>query len=380
MNFTRPFLIICFAILTISGCDSGSGTEGSVSGDCSDEAGIPVSCDTADESDTTDFSDAADSSDASDTLDPNVDPDANMSTPVFLLAGQSNMEGNVPVDLFEDLMQELSSEANDTLQQRLEDRLTDWYQNYNDGYAMYGYSPAMVTLQASELVRLKGEGTVSPGLLTAYDAVWCGRNDDPVAPLQANCGNPFGPELTLGHYLGTTSHTPTSLIKVVKGGSTLLIDWLSPSSAETGDGVVGSWYTALQSRIGSLDSGPASVNPACVEASCRWGAFIWFQGENDSFDEPNAVAYEQNLTNLIADVRSEVGAPELPVIIVEIGAWAESMAYGADVLAAQRAVASDDSYAEVVVTNDLSGFYHYDPAAQLIIGERIARVLVSMLD
>ena len=120
------------------------------------------------------------------------------------------------------------------------------------------------------------------------------------------------------------------------------------------------------------------MHPTCLEQECRFAAFIWFQGENDSFDEENATAYEQNLTNLIADVRAEIGSLSLPVIIVQIGAWAQSMSFGTTVAAAQQAVAQADPLAELVTTDDLSGFYHYDPAAQLIMGERIAKVLAAV--
>ena len=91
------------------------------------------------------------------------------------------------------------------------------------------------------------------------------------------------------------------------------------------------------------------------------------------------MAYEQNLTNLIADVRAEIGDPALPVIILEMGAWAQSLTYGGVVTSAQQAVVAADANAELVVTDDLSGFYLYDAGAHLIIGERVGQALVPML-
>ena len=142
---------------------------------------------------------------------------------------------------------------------------------------------------------------------------------------------------------------------------------------------MGPLYTQLRSRIQSLSLAPASVNPSCKTQACRWSAFVWFQGENDSFDSANGLSYEQNLKNLIADVRSEVGAPTLPVVIVQIGTWAQSMAFGKNVAAAQSSVVSADKHARIVTTSDLSGFYHYDSAAQLIIGERVAQAVQALL-
>ena len=179
----------------------------------------------------------------------------------------------------------------------------------------------------------------------------------------------------LGHALGKAGYSATSLIKVAVGGTTLYVDWRSPLSG----GTVGPLYTQLRSRIQSLKSDPASVNPLCKTQSCRWSAFVWFQGENDSFNKANGESYEQNLKNLIADVRSDVGSPSLPVVIVQTGRWAQSLTYGKNVAAAQKSVVSADKFARLVTTSDLSGWYHYDPAAQLIIGDRVAQAVQALL-
>ena len=53
----------------------------------------------------------------------------------------------------------------------------------------------------------------------------------PLQDLSVGCGNPFGPELVMGEYLGDQLERPTSLIKVARGGTTLYADWLSPTAA-----------------------------------------------------------------------------------------------------------------------------------------------------
>jgi len=205
-------------------------------------------------------------------------------------------------------------------------------------------------------------------------------NDTVPQPVAVNvCGSPLGPEVVLGHYWAKTSSSPTALIKVGKGGSSILTDWRSPSIVTNDGGNVGEYYNKLENRIQSLDLNPESVHPDCVSQDCHWGAFIWFQGENDSFNQENAELYNQYLKYLVADVRAEIGAPELPVIIVQIGAWAQSLSYGKVVEAAQRAFVDGDLNATFVETGDLSGFYHYDPASQFIIGERVGKALKSML-
>lgn len=295
--------------------------------------------------------------------------------PVFLLAGQSNMEGNVSSQLFRDLLADLTPNPGPGLEQRLVDRLRSWYFDTNGGYASYGYSASMARLQASELMRLRANGLIGSALTQQHPKVMCATNALPVAPLTTNCGNPFGPELMLGHVLAKTLPTPTSLIKVALGGSTLYVNWRSPGAG----GTVGDQYQQLRNRIRSLRQSPQSVHPDCAVRRCQWAAFVWFQGENDSFDVNHAQAYERNLRHLIADVRAEAQAPALPVVIVQIGSWAQSMPHGRTVAQAQETFARGDGRMRLVNTSDLSGFYHYDPAAQLVIGERVAKAVQELL-
>jgi hypothetical protein len=300
--------------------------------------------------------------------------------PMFLLAGQSNMEGNVDMALFQSLMADLASAANTDINARLAERIRYWHKDTNNGYAGYGYSPQMASFEASELVRLNAAGLVGADLTTPNTKVLCSWNAAGVAPLfvsslATKCGNAFGPELVFGQALSKAGYSSTSLIKVAHGGTTLYVNWRSPLSG----GTVGPLYTELRSRIQSLKSAPASVNPSCATRGCRWSAFVWFQGENDSFDSANGLSYEQNLKNLIADVRSDVGSPTLPVVIVQTGTWAQSMAFGKNVAAAQSSVVTADKYARLVNTSDLSGFYHYDSASKLIIGDRVAQAVKALL-
>ncbi len=300
--------------------------------------------------------------------------------PMFLLAGQSNMEGNVDTALFQSLMADLASAANTDINARLAERIRYWHKDTNNGYAGYGYTPQMASFEASELVRLNAAGLVGADLTTPNTKVLCSWNTAAVSPLfvsslATKCGNAFGPELVLGQALSKAGYSSTSLIKVAHGGTNLYVNWRSPLSG----GTVGPLYTELRSRIQSLKLAPASVNPSCKTQGCRWSAFVWFQGENDSFDSANGLSYEQNLKNLIADVRSDVGSPTLPVVIVQTGTWAQSMAFGKNVATAQSSVVSADKFARLVNTSDLSGFYHYDSASKLIIGDRIAQAVKALL-
>jgi len=295
--------------------------------------------------------------------------------PMFLLAGQSNMEGNVDSALFASLLDELAQGSDDDLRDRLLAALHYWYFEVDDGYASYGYTSEMADLEIEALIAYRDAGLVGPDLTAPHADTYCAF-DGPAAPLAGGCGYPFGPELMAGHAWAVGGGAPTSFVKVAEGGSTLFTDWRSPASG----GVVGPEFQRLSRTIVSLASDPAATHPACADQACRWGAFVWFQGENDSFEEQNASEYESNLRNLLADVRAAAADPELPVIVVQTGAWAQSLDYGREVAAAQQRVVDDDPRATLVVTDDLSGYYHYDPAAQLIIGARVYDAILSLVD
>ena len=59
----------------------------------------------------------------------------------------------------------------------------------------------------------------------------------------------------------------------------------------------------------------------------RWAGFIWHQGESDAMDSSLANQYEENLTNLINDIRGMADVDDLPIIIPMItAAWTNSAA------------------------------------------------------
>ncbi len=298
------------------------------------------------------------------------------SLPMFLLAGQSNMEGNVDLPLFTSVLEELRPGSDDDLQERLIAALHYWYFEVDDGYASYGWSPAMAELETSALIAYRDQGLLDAGLTEPHPELYCSFGDAAVTPLALNCGHPFGPELMAGHAWAAAGRSTTSFVKVARGGTTLFTDWRSPSAG----GEVGSDYRRLRRTIASLATDPAVVHPDCATEECRWGAFVWFQGENDSFEQSHSERYEHNLRSLLADVRAEVGVPELPVIVVQTGAWAQSLYFGEGVAAAQQRVVDGDEHAQLIPTDDLSGFYHYDPVAQLVIGKQVADAVERALD
>jgi len=55
----------------------------------------------------------------------------------------------------------------------------------------------------------------------------------------------------------------------------------------------------------------------------EWAGFVWFQGWNDMFNKDALSEYEGNLVHLINDLRKHLKAPNLPVVVGELGNMGE---------------------------------------------------------
>ncbi|MDA0213819.1 MAG: CIA30 family protein [Planctomycetota bacterium] len=213
---------------------------------------------------------------------------------IFLLAGQSNMEGHGVVDL-------------------------DGEDGYNGGrgnLAKFVDEPANKALW---------------GDLRAADGSWAKRDDvfvsyltedkkQKAGPLSVGYAvyddaHHFGPELGIGRALGNHFDTPVLLIKTSWGGKSLAKDFRPPSSG----GVTGVYYKQMINEFRTALTAIPTAFPALAKYKPQIDGFIWFQGWNDGCDTAAAAEYEDNLVHLIADVRKELGDPTLPCIVGETG-------------------------------------------------------------
>lgn len=234
---------------------------------------------------------------------------------VFILAGQSNMEGQAVADL----------EGKD----------------YNDGkgtLAALLKDPARAP-RVKHLRNEKGEWRIRNDVWVRYQ-----REKQPLLAGPLTMGfsvygdqHHFGPELQFGHVLGDHFDNQVLLIKTAWGGKSLFKDFRPPSSG----GEVGSYYTRMIAEIRealtSLKRDFAGYDGRGFELA----GFVWYHGWNDGVDPKNAVPeYEQNLVNLIRDVRKDLNAPNLPVVIGELtGPWVEAPDEWATLRRAQRKAA-----------------------------------------
>lgn len=199
---------------------------------------------------------------------------------VFILAGQSNMQGQGAL------------------------KTVDWL----------GKHPT----QGKLLERLRNRD----GSYTVRDDVWVYYPRDAktlkVGPLTAGFGaddQKIGPEWTFGHVVGDRYENQVLLIKTAWGGRSLAEDFRPPSSG----GKVGPSYVQMLEIIRDCLANLGKHFPQYDGKGYEIAGFVWFQGWNDLINAPRVAEYQTNLVNLIKDVRKDLGVPNLPVVIGELG-------------------------------------------------------------
>ena len=109
------------------------------------------------------------------------------------------------------------------------------------------------------------------------------------------------------------------LIKTAWGGKSLYKDFRPPSSG----GEIGPYYTKMLAEIRKALANLKTDFPGYDDGGYELAGFVWYHGWNDGASPKVGVPeYEANLVNLIRDVRKELNAPGLPVVIGELtGPW-----------------------------------------------------------
>ena len=213
---------------------------------------------------------------------------------VFLLAGQSNMEGQGVVDL-------------------------DHAEHYNGGRGILTR-----VLEDPNIAREFGHLRGDDGNWTKRDDVFVwyqpARGPLKAGPLSIGYAgyeglHHFGPELALGWELGEHFDEPVLLIKTAWGGKSLMNDFRPPSSG----GEVGPYYHQMLTEYAAAIAGFGERFPGLAGCEAQLSGFIWFQGWNDMFTEGGLKAYSENLVNLVGDLRVHFSQPNLPFIVGETG-------------------------------------------------------------
>ena len=212
---------------------------------------------------------------------------------VFLLAGQSNMEGQAVVDL-------------------------DHEEHYNGGRGTLAK-----LLEAPEFKERWG-------WVRGDDGAWSERSDVGVwyrtpheekkGPLSIGYAvyggrHHFGPELALGKVLGDRFEGPVLLVKACWGGKSLHVDFRPPSAG----GEVGPYYERIFKELDAALQGVGEAFPEWKDLEPQLEGLFWFQGWNDGCDGEATRDYAGNLEQLVGDVRERLGDRKLPVVVGETG-------------------------------------------------------------
>lgn len=106
---------------------------------------------------------------------------------------------------------------------------------------------------------------------------------------------------------------------------------------------------------------------------------LWMQGESDAMDPKVAREYEENLRELIGEIRKAFGKEDTPVVIGRITDW-EVWVHGDVVREAQARFVEKDPNASLVTSTDSYGNsdkWHYDTAGYLDLGRKFAEALLT---
>ena len=274
---------------------------------------------------------------------------------VFVLAGQSNMEGQASVDGI---------------------NRTDPNHGYANGTLKYLIKDNRTKEEFAPTVNQ------TTGNWTVLDDVWVwfnekGKTDDgtygPFSVGYGCMGDPhkFGPEYGFGFAVGDAIAEQVLLVKTAWGGKDLAHDFRPPSSG----GTVGPYYQKMLEDVQNVLGNLTHLFPAYnTTAGYEISGFGWFQGWNDGCSEGDVVQYETNMVNLIKDLRNEWKAPNLPVSIPVsgFGGWGQKISRRLGIIQAQFNAANATLHPEInnathptVTAEETRGFWRdakYSPS------------------
>lgn len=243
-----------------------------------------------------------DKSPAQNTTAPSVEsPAVTTGSPplkVFILAGQSNMEGH--------------GEMNPAFSQGTLDYLvTNDPANYGhlkNGANWAVWDDVWISYKRGGTTLLNGD--LSAGYGVASDTI--------------------GPELQFGVEMGNYLGEQVLLIKTAWGGKSLYVDFRPPTSGwsvnpPTAAGQQGFWYQQMLSDVtDALSNLPTTFPDYATIGSYELAGFGWHQGWNDRVNNDAVAEYEENMENFIKDVRTDLAAihpsgADIPFVIATTG-------------------------------------------------------------
>ncbi len=252
---------------------------------------------------------------------------------VFILAGQSNMEGPANLSTFDYIGDDPATAPLIRMM-----RSSDGKPTVCDG-AWISY----ITGANEKNFDLHGK------LTAGYGSMWGQKPDKP--------GDKIGPEFTFGLHMDAIFGEPLLIIKAAWGGKSLHTDFRSPSAGpyqlsnfqkesypkQQGHGIpkdfeqwkveknqaTGHYYRLMMEHVKNTLADPKSVVPDYDPvAGYELCGFVWLQGFNDMIDShvydkhgkaDRFAPYSELLGHFIRDVRKDLSAPSMPFVIGVMG-------------------------------------------------------------
>jgi hypothetical protein len=224
--------------------------------------------------------------------------------------------------------------------------------------------------------------------LQTQDGAWAVRDDVTIAwkvkekahgPLTVGWGceaEEIGPELMFGTIMGDTYDAPVLLIKTAWGGKDVYCDFRSPSAGkptgaaaavlknqreEGSDRKIGEFYRMMVSDIKETLANIEDIVPDYSGQGYELAGLAWFQGWNDFCAGHDVIEqYPTHLSAMFHDIRKDLDAPDMPIVIGELGIGGHEIAEKAkkyeddfeangivNLRAAQKAVGQDPSLKHV---------------------------------
>ena len=232
------------------------------------------------------------------------------TVPVFILAGQSNMEGKARNSLLDHQATAPETKALFAHLRRedewivREDVWIKFLQRH--GGLTIGYGSPNRTGVELEFGTLMGNHFEEPVLL--IKAAWGGRSlHKPFRPPSAG----LPPEEALQEELAKARAQVEKKNEKNKRQD-------PPPTMEDIVGAYGSSYRAMMTEVRETMRNYETLFPALKGKELELAGFVWFQGWNDQYGGAEQ-EYAANMTHFINDVRRELEAPGLPFVIGVMG-------------------------------------------------------------
>jgi hypothetical protein len=219
----------------------------------------------------------------------------------------------------------------------------------------------------------------------------------------------IGPELGFGNVIGDASDEPVLLIKCAWGGKSLAVDFRPPSAGVVpyslgekmdtevaqNPAIVGKYYRETLALTKAALANLKELVPGSEGRGYVLAGFGWHQGWNDRINDKHNGEYESNMTHFIRDMRKDLGVEKLPFVIAETGmsGFEEKHPRALSLMKAQAAVAEHAEFQGDVAFVGTRAFwrpqgqspsgqaYHWNTNAETyyLIGEAMGKAMLDLL-